>query len=208
MEKQVTKVGKTRLTPNYICILVFILVNYILVGCEKGTSMEEEVTLLKSSPIALCLDSMVYCVDNDIKDLESDSLSYYTDSVLGLVIFTDSTLCSPCAVKDMYKWYEIMDSTKNICAGQCKMFFIFSSPTSSVENIKYGLHEISFDSPIFIDTCGVFLRNNPHIPSNPLLHIFMIDKKHNVVMAGSPLRNKERRNAYFHKLKRIIKDNN
>jgi hypothetical protein len=208
MEKQITKVDKTRLTQNYICILVFIFVNYILVGCEKGKSMGEEVILLKSSPIALCLDSMVYCVDDDIKILGSDSLSYYNDSVFGLVIFTDSTFCSPCAVKDMYKWYEIMDSTKNMYAGQCKMFFIFSSPTSSVENIKYGLHEIAFDSPIFIDTCNVFLRNNPHIPSNPLLHIFTIDKKHNVVMAGSPLRNKERRNAYFQKLKRIFNDKN
>jgi hypothetical protein len=178
----------------------------MLTSCEKRKSIEEEVSLLKSSAIALCLDSMVYCIDDNSKFLESDSLSFYKDSVSGLVVFTDSTCCSPCAVKDMYKWYEIMDSTKNICAGQSKIFFIFSGPASSTESIKNGLHEISFDSPVFIDTCGVFIRSNPHIPSNPLLHIFMIDKKHNVVMVGSPLKNRERRNAYFQKLQRIIKD--
>lgn len=206
MNKQVLKKKKKRLSKPFLYVLFFILINIILVGCEKRKSIEEEVRLLKSSPIALCLDSMVYCVDNDIKIPESDSLSYYKDSVLGLVIFTDSSFCSPCAVKDMYKWYEIMDSTKNICAGQCKIFFIFSSPTSSVENIKYGLHEISFDSPVFIDTCGVFIRNNPHIPSNPLLHIFMIDKKHNVIMEGSPLRSEERRNAFYQKITKITKE--
>lgn len=206
MGKQDAGGAKTRSSQNYICVLVFILVNSILVGCGKGKSMEEEVALLKSSPIALCLDSLVFCVDDDIKIQESDSMSFYEDSVYGLVVYTDSTYCSPCAIKDMYRWYEIMDSTKNICDGQSKIYFIFSSSTSSIENIKYGLHEISFDSPVFIDTCGVFLRNNPHIPSNPLLHIFMIDKKHNVVMAGSPLRSEERRKAYYQKITKITKD--
>lgn len=205
MGKQIIKWKGITITP--LIILSAILSYSILISCEKGKRIEEEVRLLKSMPIALCLDSMVYCVDNDIETQKSDSMLFYNDSLPGLVVFTDSTYCSPCAIKDMYKWYEIMDSTRHLCADKIKMFFIFSSPASSIEDIKYGLCEISFDFPVFIDTCGVFLRNNPHIPSNSLLHVFMIDKKHNVIMVGSPLKNKERKNAYFQKIKSIIKDN-
>ena len=202
MEKKMSK-SRRRITA-LSSALFFILV---LTGCVKANRIEEEVNLLKSRPIDLCLDSMFYCVKNDIQIQKEDSLSYLLDSIPGLVVFTDSIYCSPCAITDMYKWYDLMDATKNICADQSKIFFIFSSPASMIEDIKYGLHEVSFDSPVFIDTCGVFLRNNPHIPSNPLLHVFMIDKKHNVIMIGSPLKNKERKDAYFQKLKRIIKDN-
>lgn len=194
---------ENKMTPLKIvaCFLSFLMINSMLVGCESRKSIEEEITLLQSCPIKLYLDSLVYCVDDDVVILENDSLAFYDESAGGLVVYMDSTFCSPCAAKAMYQWYDMMDSTKTLCGNRCKIFFVFTSPSSLINRIKYGLHEIAFDYPVFIDTCDVFIRNNPQMPSNPLLHVFMIDNNHNVIMVGSPLRNEELKNAYYRHLK-------
>lgn len=45
--------------------------------------------------------------------------------------------------------------------------------------------------PIYVDTLGVFNRNNRHIPSNPELHTFLLDSNGYVLLVGNPLENEK-----------------
>lgn len=41
------------------------------------------------------------------------------------------------------------------------------------------------------DTTGVFHRTNPQLPSNPMLHTFLLDENNEVLVVGNPLENEK-----------------
>ena len=41
------------------------------------------------------------------------------------------------------------------------------------------------------DTTGVFRRTNPQLPSNPMLHTFLLDENNEVLVVGTPLVNEK-----------------
>lgn len=133
---------------------------------------------------------------------KDDSVSICQPSP-GVVVYFDSTICAPCAVQTLYKWQNVMDESTKNKNQNLKFYFIFSTQSNQIENVKYFLNSISFDYPIFLDTCNIFIRNNAHIPTDQLLHVFMIDKQQNVVFVGSPLNNEKLKNAYFRRLEQI-----
>ena len=45
--------------------------------------------------------------------------------------------------------------------------------------------------PIYMDTTGVFRRTNPQLPSNPMLHTFLLDENNEVLAVGNPLENEK-----------------
>lgn len=47
--------------------------------------------------------------------------------------------------------------------------------------------------PIYMDTTGVFRRTNPQLPSNPMLHTFLLDENNEVLAVGNPLENEKNR---------------
>lgn len=57
-----------------------------------------------------------------------------------------------------------------------------------IEKVGTG---ILSDLNVFVDTTDIFERSNPQLPKNKLLHTFMLDSLHNVVLVGSPVANKE-----------------
>lgn len=182
---------------------IIFIIGIILAGsCNRVANVEEEIELLKSKPIDLCIDYMKYTLNENANWTEEDSISICRPSA-GLVVFFDSTICAACATKAMYKWYDIMDETHKMGDNDFKFYFVFSAPSNQTEDIKYNLRNISFEYPIFLDTCNVFAKRNTHIPSNPLLHVFMLDEKQNVVMVGSPLGNERLRKIYFQQLRKF-----
>lgn len=45
--------------------------------------------------------------------------------------------------------------------------------------------------PIYMDTTGIFHRTNPQLPSNPMLHTFLLDENNEVLVVGNPLENEK-----------------
>ncbi len=154
----------------------------------------------------MCIDQMKYTMTGNEKWSKDDSASIYHPSP-GLVVYFDSTICASCAVKTLYKWFDIMDMTKMNYNQDFKFYFILSTQPDQIEDINYFLNSISFDYPIFLDTCNIFAQKNTNIPTSQLLHVFMIDNNRNVVLVGSPLNNERLKNAYWGKLKYITKNN-
>ena len=105
-----------------------------------------------------------------------------------LIVYIDSTECTSCVVKNMFYWESLLDSvkTKNI-KPNFDIVFIFSPPKADNERIIYQmkLNEHLIDK-IFIDTCNVFITENPHIPQEQMYHTFLLNKNDSVIMVGNP----------------------
>lgn len=157
----------------------------LLLSCNNKTVLKQDLEKLQSNTITLSLDSMK-CLLNGKDTLLSDIVK----SELKLVIYTDSTACSPCALKGMYLWNRFIDYAAKYNK-RLKFYFIFSPMKNELETIEFMLQTNSFYYPIFIDTANIFVRMNPHLPTNPLLHAFLLDEHNKVVLVGNPLQNKK-----------------
>ena len=71
------------------------------------------------------------------------------------------------------------------------VYFIFSPSTEELANIRLSLSASRFYHPIYVDTSGIFIRENPHLPHNPLFHTFLLDEDNRVVLVGNPLENEK-----------------
>ena len=54
-----------------------------------------------------------------------------------------------------------------------------------------GFAALNIKGAVYKDTCGAFLRANPHLPKdNEMYHSFVVDEENNVLMVGSPFYSK------------------
>ena len=58
-------------------------------------------------------------------------------------------------------------------------------------------HYTHFNHPIYIDSLGVFEKDNPHIPADDLYHIIMLNKNNDVILVGYPLFNPKIEKCFF-----------
>ncbi len=69
--------------------------------------------------------------------------------------------------------------------------------------------------PVHVDTAGIFIRENPHIPREAVYHTFLLDKDNRVVLVGNPSRSEKIKEMFWqiveeklaneNKMKRIIR---
>ncbi|MBE6334316.1 MAG: hypothetical protein E7071_05780 [Bacteroidales bacterium] len=167
-----------------------VLIVATISACSDRAKLERDVKLIHSSPIDLCMDSLYrYCTNEGANSEQSVVVDTVEVGKLSLVIYSDETVCSSCAVKGMYVWNELIDSTKNRYGDSLPFYFIFTPEKEQLVDLKIALKRSGFDYPVYIDTLGVFKQRNRHIPKNKLLHTFLLDSDRKVVLVGSPLSN-------------------
>lgn len=174
--------------------IIYIFLLFICcLSCNKGLKIEKEVRTLQSCPINLPLDSLEY-ISNGYTILNSNDH-------LKFIVYSDTTACSSCEIKQMYKWdgfiKEVKAFNKNI-----EIYFIFSPQRKNIDIFYFLMTTNPPASPIFVDTTNIFLRSNLHIPKNPALHTFLLDEKNNVILVGNPLKNKHIEEMFW----RIVKE--
>lgn len=170
---------------------------YLFVSCSRNKQLVNEIKQMQSVPIDLCIDSMLYYQykSNENNNIV-DSISFYKEN-LSLVAYYDSNDCSSCTAKDMYRWFELLNTIVSEYENKLKIYFIFTSKQGDMHALCHSIKTSNFDYPIFIDTTNVFRRRNKHLPENPQMHTFMLDRKRNVILVGSPLENESIRNLFF-----------
>ena len=135
--------------------------------------MENDLERLYSNPVVLCLDSMKCMPMEGTTDLRMHGLK--------LVVYSDSLVCSSCKVNELYKWDDLLrkaEAYENLL----KIFFVFSPSASNRLALDWLIGTYMPDYPVYVDTLGVFERNNPQIPSNPMMHTFLLDEDNNVLL--------------------------
>ena len=109
---------------------------------------------------------------------------------LKLVVYSDSTVCSSCKLKNMHLWDDFLEKLVHY-SDRVQCYFIFAPSNKKMYDAKLTLRTYSPNYPVFIDTLRIFEKENPHLSKNPRLHTFLLDENNNVLLVGNPLENKK-----------------
>lgn len=151
----------------------------------SNNDVKREIQLLMSEPIDLCDKQMAVYLKGKKTNCQIADRNNYTQ-----VVFVDSTACSPCFWKQMPLWQSIVDSVNNNNDDMSFAFVFHVKRRNKDSFIECMSQDTLFHSPVYLDTTGVFLKNNPNIPQNKLLHTFLLDKSRQVVLVGNPVYNR------------------
>ena len=154
----------------------------LICSCSGEIQMENDLERLYSNSVVLCLDSMKCMQMKETTDLRKHGLK--------LVVYSDSLACSACKMNEMYQWDDLLMKSKAY-GKKLNIFFVFSPSFDDRLALDWLIKTYMMDYPIYVDTLGVFERNNPWFPHNPNCHTFLLDEKDSVIMVGSPLKNKK-----------------
>lgn len=167
-------------------IIGFVLFFLFIISC-KQSSFKEEMDVFNNSQIKLMLDSMIYTQQNKMVSSIESGYTY--------IVYVDSVSCSDCALNHFKDWTEfesLFDREK------FSYLFIVNPKQSEMTNvIEKVKSDTLFNDRIYIDTAGVFERNNYLLPQNKLLHTFMINKNNTVVLIGNPINNPKIKKLFY-----------
>lgn len=154
-----------------------------LVSCNGNRGIEEKINDMRSEPIKLCLEDM-QCRNRYGDTIVVDSVkpSYR------MVVYVDSTECSPCTIDKMYMWNDAIKKAKK-GGNKLRHVFIFAPKPDQIEDTYLSIESSGLDSYVYVDTAYAFRRENPHVPQDRMFHFFLIDDKDSVVIVGNPMEN-------------------
>lgn len=170
---------------RYKKAMLYVLSISILFSCQHS-EIEEQVRILTQKKVTLNIDSLIYVGDKQ-ECFKMNSIDFK------LVIFFDSTNCSKCALSNLYLWSDLLDSLSKASKTNVP-FFIFSPSRKDLKSTIYFARHSQLNHYIYIDTCSIFIRKNPHIPNNNLMHTFLLNDRDSVVLVGNPIQNKKSSN--------------
>lgn len=154
-----------------------------LVSCNDNRGIEEKINDIHSKPIKLCLEDM-QCRNKYGDTIVVDSVkpSYR------MVVYVDSSVCSPCTLDKMYVWNESIKKARKQ-GNRLKYVFIVAPKPGQLEDAYLSIESNGLDSPVYVDTAYAFRRANPHLPEERMYHSFLLNAKDSVVIVGNPMEN-------------------
>lgn len=111
------------------------------------------------------------------------------------VVYVDSVECSACKIAHMGIWNYFKNELEYNNAG---FYMILYSTKDKVEEIKKVHDSYKHRIPIYIDTLGVFKRDNPQIAGMTTeFHSFLLDENNKIVVFGDASTNHYVRDEIF-----------
>jgi peroxiredoxin len=117
-------------------------------------------------------------------DFSIETAQYMEQQKYMVMIYVDSSACTPCSLKPLFQWNSLRDKFEKNGIG---ILFIFRNPDERV--VGRALKLIG-TFHFIIDKKGKFKTDNnvfKYVKGN----IFVMDKDNNVVMTKSPIANKK-----------------
>lgn len=162
--------------------------------------------------LLVCCTSRRKDIINDVKELSGkclhlpvlhDSIKESNYSSL-IVVYIDAEGCNPCKLKTIYKWKAMqreLDKLQSQDSIICKMLFI-TEPGYKIEEAKKVVEVFYHDANVIYDTTEYFKKHNK-LPKDNRLHIFLLNKKSEIVVIGSPLISEEMMKFYNIQIKKL-----
>jgi len=172
-----------------------ILLSFLFVGCTNDRAIMKKMETIRSRPIDLCFSDMM-CLNQDgfISSYGND-----TEIPYRVIVFTGPDECSTCALNSLSEWNALLDLEKE---KKVQLVFILCPEKSKLESTIKIYQSSGLEHSILIDTIGVFLKKNQHIPEEAIFHTFVLDSKGNVILVGNPLKNPKIQELF----EKILKD--
>lgn len=155
----------------------------LLAGCKKNDDVKKHILMMQSRPVVLGLDKM-QCMTGGRDTVVTD----YTDALLRMVVYVDSSECSSCALDRMFTWNDAIRDAGRY-NGRLRHLFIVAPRKEQMEDVYLSLEYSGLKSPVYVDTAYVFRQENPHIPAAGMYHVFLLDRNDSVLLVGNPLNN-------------------
>lgn len=180
-------------------ILIFLFALFINISCVNNSKERKVIKLLNAmhmESVNLNLDGMIcrYGAKDTIIDNEK--------ALLKMVLYIDSTECSPCMLDRMYLWNDIIEETE-LYNDKIRFIFIFEPKKGkfAIEDVLLASESSGLNNCIYIDTAMIFKKQNPNLPCDKLYHAFLLDERNNIILVGNPVENKKIKEIF----KRTIK---
>ncbi len=162
------------------------------VSCTGKKDFKDGIVQLQSRPVSLSLDKM-RCMWNG-KDTVVSEERYDTD--FKLVVYSDTVACSSCGLKTMYLWDGLIHDLESY-GKSVSLCFIFMPLQKDLEEFYFTMRTMAPLLPVHVDTAGIFIRENPHIPREAVYHTFLLDKDNRVVLVGNPSRSEKIKEMFW-----------
>lgn len=161
------------------------LVCMVLMSCGARNDVRKNVEEMASAPVSIIESDMECWVPDSSRFPVSDTKKDYT-----MVVYVDSTQCTPCFISRLTDWNEFVSFEKNKKYSVDFVFILETSP-DMMESTVGNLEKSTFRHPVYIDSKCSFRKENPHIPQGIMYHTFLLDKENKVIMVGNPCTSKE-----------------
>lgn len=116
-------------------------------------------------------------------------------SPLVLLSYIEEKDCSSCEVSRLAR----MEKSYIDAYPDVEFVYVIRVKGDECEYMYRKLCDARVEGTVYLDTCNAFLSANPHFPSSPLLHTFVMDKHGKVLLVGNPF-NGERIKSMFDKI--------
>lgn len=161
---------------HYIMLTVLM----VLSSCGNKKYASEILQLQSRSIDMTCCKDAVF-IENGEEAKFCDN-----DSTYKLIIYIDSTSCSPCFISHMQEYMEVVNAFDS--AG-VNTLFIFEPTQERMEEVTVALKQFAYPARAIVVSNENFSANNSHIPSSALLHCFLLNPANEVTIVGNPARN-------------------
>lgn len=120
-------------------------------------------------------------------------VSNYFDSDYKVVIYADNLGCISCKLK-LSAWKKMISEFNEI--SDYKISFLFYLYPNYKEEIIDILKQNNFNHPVCLDLDNTFYKLN-NLPFDEKFHVFLLNKKDNVLLIGNPVNNSKIRDLYM-----------
>lgn len=170
----------------YKILSISCIIAVLFSACDSASDrMKNVMRKMRSVPVNLSLDKMECWTTDSIL-----LVCPWKHAKYKLVHYVDSTTCSTCYLQKMALQEELFSMEKETDNGFYNIFVVDPAKNNSnIQRLKLEYDNKKLPSTIFLDSGGVFSKENPNIPKEFLYHTFLLDKKNNVVFIGNPIAN-------------------
>lgn len=175
------KLDKSKiLRVGCMCVLcVSFVILFLCSSCNGKSNIESGIMQLQSQPIWLNPDS--FCIVARNASIHHDSRCYKQ------IYYVDEFDCSKCYIEKILSTQETIKKLEQSSDGQLRFVYILAASPVVVTEIENIADSLSISCDLFVDTAKVFIRHNPHIPLEGILHSFLINNQDSVILVGDPL---------------------
>lgn len=169
---------------------IMLLFSLVAIACTNEKTLNEKINTLYSTPIVFP-ESGLLRVDGSSIVPYQEKLS---ESRYNMVVFHSQTECTVCALEKMSDWNALLNWERD---GKGKLTFIFSPSSDKFNEVVSAYRRSGLEHEIVIDTCGIFLKENTHIPKERAFHTFLLNRKGEVMLVGNPIYNEEIKKLFY-----------
>lgn len=155
-------------------VVLFLVILLFASSCLKEKKYVGERTAFDPGDYAIvCNPRLSYTGDGAVKDTEFTLISYFGPRG-----------CSVCALKMMSIWDDIADI---LGRDNITYRFLFSDNDGTpIELFEKVLAQYYFSFPVYVDTCGSFVHDNPFIAEEDKPVSLLLDRSGVVLDSGRP----------------------